>query len=54
VTFKVRDKGVVACAAFIDPPLRRECVEIAGEFRLLRCVAGRLDPDVRSPRLLRR
>src|SRR5207249_10165950 len=49
---KSRYQGVVARAAFVDPPLRRECVEIADEPGPVHCVAGGLDPDVRSPPLI--
>ena len=50
---ELRHQGVVARAALVDPPLRREGVEIADDLGLLHRVSGRLDPDVRSPRLRR-
>ena len=38
---------VLARTAFVDPPLRRERVEIADDLGFEDGVAGRLDPDVR-------
>ena len=52
VVVKFRYQRVVARAALVDPPLRRECVEIADELGLLHRAAGSLDPDVRSRRLV--